>query len=617
MIGIAVSKNNLVLLIVIAAAAVSLSILSYQYSTFTANQIARMASEDIKTNARIETYELSRILVHSINPIISNLKAIANSPMVQTGDISDELVLMNALQNSTKDLTDGYFWLDKNGKLLGSSSLNETNGSDFGLDANFTEYFNAPRITHMEYFSSVIESADKIPRLYMSFPIINSSNGINNKNKTLSGSFNGVMVATINVYTIGRFLQNELSPEVVSKAGLMDKNGVILYATNPLLIGKNFLGNEFQSRVPLEVKDSYNNILRHALESKAGAEDIIFRSGNITTISYQPLFIEDKHLWTLFIGSPHNLASDVGLLIDQQKDFSTLMVVIIGAIAIGIAFLILSWNKRLESAVNARTVELKTANDSLSDSIKLLGAANKQLEVQDKMQREFINIAAHELRTPIMPIMAEAEFIKNKFENNNEVVEVEKEQIALIIRNAKRLEQLASDILDVSKIESQSLKLNKEKFNLNDVISNSVDDIRYHIAHEDGDNGKIQVFYRPNNIMLKADKGRITQVIINLLSNAVKFTEEGIISVTAEKKDSIVIISVKDTGSGIDPEIFPRLFSKFATKSDQAAKSDKGTGLGLFISKNIVEAHGGKIWAKNNINGKGAIFVFSLPAQDN
>jgi len=560
LIGIAVSKNNLVLLIVIAAAAVSLSILSYQYSTFTANQIARMASEDIKTNARIETYELSRILVHSINPIISNLKAIANSPMVQTGDISDELVLMNALQNSTKDLTDGYFWLDKNGKLLGSSSLNETNGSDFGLDANFTEYFNAPRITHMEYFSSVIESADKIPRLYMSFPIINSSNGINNKNKTLSGSFNGVMVATINVYTIGRFLQNELSPEVVSKAGLMDKNGVILYATNPLLIGKNFLGNEFQSRVPLEVKDSYNNILRHALESKAGAEDIIFRSGNITTISYQPLFIEDKHLWTLFIGSPHNLASDVGLLIDQQKDFSTLMVVIIGAIAIGIAFLILSWNKRLESAVNARTVELKTANDSLSDSIKLLGAANKQLEVQDKMQREFINIAAHELRTPIMPIMAEAEFIKNKFENNNEVVEVEKEQIALIIRNAKRLEQLASDILDVSKIESQSLKLNKEKFNLNDVISNSVDDIRYHIAHEDGDNGKIQVFYRPNNIMLKADKGRITQVIINLLSNAVKFTEEGIISVTAEKKDSIVIISVKDTGSGIDPEIFPRLF---------------------------------------------------------
>ena len=576
-----------------------------------------MASEDIKTNARIEAYELSRILVHSVNPIISNLKAIANSPMVRTGDISDELVLMNALQNSTKDLTDGYFWLDKNGKLLGSSSLNETNGSDFGLDANFTEYFNAPRITHMEYFSSVIESADKIPRLYVSFPILNSSNGINNKNKTLGESFDGVMVATINVYTIGRFLQNELSPEVVSKAGLMDRNGVILYATNPLLIGKNFLGNEFQSRVPLEVKDSYNNILRHALESKAGAEDIIFRSGNITTISYQPLFIEDKHLWTLFIGSPHNLASDVGLLIDQQKDFSTLMVVIIGAIAIGIAFLILSWNKRLESAVNVRTMELKTANYSLSESIKLLGAANKQLEVQDKLQREFINIAAYELRTPIMPIMAEAEFIKNKFEKNIEVVEVEKEQVALIIRNAKRLEQLASDILDVSKIESQSLKLNKEKFNLNDIIANSVEDIRYHIAHEDGDNGKIQVFYRPNNIILTGDKGRITQVIINLLSNAVKFTEEGIISVTAEKKDSIIIISVKDAEYGIDPEIFPRLFSKFATKSDQAAKSDKGTGLGLFISKNIVEAHGGRIWAENNIDGKGAIFVFSLPAHDN
>ena len=516
-----------------------------------------------------------------------------------------------------KILTDGYFWLDKNGKLLASSSINESNGSNIGLDANFTEYFNAPRMTHREYFSSVIESADKVPRLYVSFPIIYDSVGIDNNNKTMGESFNGVMVATINVYTIGRFLQNELSPEVVSKAGLMDRNGVILYATNPLLIGKNFLGNEFQSRVPLEVKDSYNNILTHALEGKAGAEDIVFRSGNITTISYQPLLIENKHLWTLFIGSPHNLASDVGLLIDQQKDFSTLMVIIIGTIAIGIAFLILSWNKRLESAVNARTVELKTANDSLSESIKLLEQLMNSLKFKIKCKESLSISLAHELCTPIMPIMAEAEFIKNKFENKKEVVEVGKEQVALIIRNAKRLEQLASDILDVSKIESQSLKLNKEKFNLNDIISNSVEDIRYHIAHEDEDNGQIKVFYRPNDIILKADKGRITQVIINLLSNAVKFTEEGLISVTAEKKDNTVIISVKDTGSGVDPEIFPRLFSKFATKSDQVAKSDKGTGLGLFISKNIVEAHGGKIWANNNIDGKGAIFAFSLPAHDN
>ena len=102
------------------------------------------------------------------------------------------------------------------------------------------------------------------------------------------------------------------------------------------------------------------------------------------------------------------------------------------------------------------------------------------------------------------------------------------------------------------------------------------------------------------------DRSRLTQVISNLLNNAVKFTTEGTISIGTEKKDNQVIVSIKDTGSGIEHEILPRLFSKFS------AKSFEGTGLGLFISKNI-EAHGGRIWAENNADGKGATFSFSLP----
>jgi two-component system sensor histidine kinase VicK len=92
-----------------------------------------------------------------------------------------------------------------------------------------------------------------------------------------------------------------------------------------------------------------------------------------------------------------------------------------------------------------------------------------------------------------------------------------------------------------------------------------------------------------------------------LLSNAIKFTNEGDISIISEKKDSQVIFSIKDNGKGIDPTILPRLFSKFASKSFS------GTGLGLYISKNIIEAHGGKMWAQNKSDGKGAIFAFSLP----
>ena len=602
----ALSKNNIALLVIIASAGISLSILSYQYSTFTASEIAKAASQDVRLNTRIEVYDLSRILVRSIDSITTNLRVLANAPTIQSNESRISQVLFDTAQESTKDLTDGYYWLNREGKVTMWSNM--TQGTSFnykGIDLSSKEYFVMAKNTLSPYYSSVVESGDNIPRLYISFPIIDNQHKVDSIGAGTNETFKGVIVAGISVSTIGKFLQNELFPEIVTNVGLMDKNGIILYARNQPLIGKNYLGNEFQSLISPEIKDSYNSILGRSLEGKSGAEDITFHS-NTTTISYQPVLIDGKQLWTLFIGTPHILASDVGFLIDQQKNFSTLMVIIIGCIALGIAFLILSWNKRLEAAVNTRTTELKEANDSLTKSNKLLAAANEQLKVHDKMQKEFINIAAHELRTPIMPILGEAEYIEHQFDHKKKV-EVEDEQIALIIRNAKRLEHLASDILDVSKIESQSLRLNKEQFNLNHVLSDSIQDIRNRLATDNGYNNAVKVLYKPEDIIVEADKGRITQVISNLLNNAVKFTKEGVISVIAQRRDSQVVVSIKDSGQGIDSEISPRLFSKFATKSET------GTGLGLFISKSIVEAHNGKIWAVNNADGKGATFTFSIP----
>ena len=169
------------------------------------------------------------------------------------------------------------------------------------------------------------------------------------------------------------------------------------------------------------------------------------------------------------------------------------------------------------------------------------------------------------------------------------------------------MSRLTDDILDATKIESKSLELKKELFNLNDIIINAMDDI---ILGKDLVNSEnVQLLYEPQDILLEADKGRITQVISNLLSNAVKFTKKGTITIATkiDEGNNQIVISVKDTGHGIDPEILPKLFSKFA------AKSETGTGLGLFISKSIVEAHDGKIWAENNADGKGAKFSFSLP----
>jgi signal transduction histidine kinase len=600
------SKRNVALLFIIAATGISLSILSYQYSTFIAGEISNAASKDVKLNSRIEVYDLSRILVRSIDSITTNLRILANAPTVQSNQSEDAKILFSTAQASTNELTDGYYWFDQYGRAKIWSDMNHNISQRYkDVDIRSMEYFSIPKNTHLPYYSSVIESADNIPRLYISFPIISNELG-NGTSINKSRTFNGVIVAAIGVSNIGKFLQNELSPVVLSNVGLMDKNGIILYSRNQLLIGKNYLGNEFQSLITPEIKRSYNDIIKRSLEGRSGAEDITFY-GNTTTISYQPVIIDGKQLWTLFIGTPHILASDVNFLIDQQKNFSTLMVIIIGTIALGIAFLILSWNRRLEAAVNARTAELKEANNSLTKSNRLLAAANEQLKVHDKMQKEFINIAAHELRTPIMPILGEAEYIEHQFNDRKRKVVVENEQIALIIRNAKRLERLASDILDVSKIESQSLKLNKERFNLNNVLYDTIQDIRNRIADDNGLDGSVKVYYKPTDITVEADKGRITQVVSNLLNNAVKFTEEGVISVSAEKKVDQVIVSIMDTGQGIASEISPRLFSKFTTKSET------GTGLGLFISKSIVEAHGGKIWAQNNRDGKGATFSFSIP----
>jgi two-component system sensor histidine kinase VicK len=231
---------------------------------------------------------------------------------------------------------------------------------------------------------------------------------------------------------------------------------------------------------------------------------------------------------------------------------------------------------------------------------------NEELKSNEKMQREFINVAAHELRTPVQPILGMAELLELGFEGGRAKTEVSREEIDIILRNAKRLERLSSDVLETARIESQSLRLNKQFFSLREVISTCIKDAKNQIGDQD-----VAIRYDARDIVMFADKGRISEVVSNILDNAIKFTYKGNITVSTEVKDNDnnpeAIVLISDEGAGIDSEIMSRLFSKFATKSD------KGTGLGLYISKSIVEAHGGKIWAKNNEEGRGATFGFSLP----
>src|SRR6187200_1529757 len=229
----------------------------------------------------------------------------------------------------------------------------------------------------------------------------------------------------------------------------------------------------------------------------------------------------------------------------------------------------------------------------------------EQLRIHDKMQKEFIDIAAHELRTPIQPILGLTDILLSNNSRDTRSAAAQNELLDVIMRNAKRLQRLADDILDVTKIESESLNLKKEFFNLNDIITNTTHDIIANIVKKGQQGDLIKLVYQPRDIFIEADKTRIAQVVSNILSNAVKFTESkvnggegerGNIIINTEKvdDDGQTLVSIKDTGIGIDPGIMPRLFEKFASKSYQ------GTGLGLYICKSIIEAHGGKIWAENN-----------------
>jgi two-component system sensor histidine kinase VicK len=245
---------------------------------------------------------------------------------------------------------------------------------------------------------------------------------------------------------------------------------------------------------------------------------------------------------------------------------------------------------------------------SIFESLWKQNELYEQLKIHDKMQREFINVAAHELRTPIQPILGLADILRSKELDGGQ----EAEYLDVIIRNAKRLQRLTEDILDISRIESKSLGLKKESFNLSEMILNAIAESNTQVAKEHKDtNLKLEFIDSKEGIFVEADKDRINQVISNLLSNAIKFTDEGTVSVTAVPNTNEIVVSITDTGPGIDSEILPRLFTKFATKSKT------GTGLGLFISKSIIDAHGGKIWGKNNYpEGKGATFGFSLPLQN-
>jgi signal transduction histidine kinase len=570
------SRKNLMLVILVISLAASISAVSYQYSLYTSQQIEELAVQDIRSNSDIQVHDLANSFSNKMGDVVNTLQIISKTRLVLEGDVENAKPMFNQADDSSPEIIDFYMWLDSEGKLVWLSNINQTTYETFkGTDLSYRLYFTTPKDTNQLYYSSVIDSNDHVARLYVSYPILGEP----------SDQFRGLVAAGIRSDAIGDFLESQFSPKLQGEIVLLDNTGIIMYSEDPQYVGKNVFGIRFQSLLAssnVETLRAMNEGFTEALAGNSGMKDIIVNEEKATFV-YKPIILEEKQFGVLYMVTPHAYATDVAGLIDQQQNFSLMLIAITSAAAIGVILIILTWNKRLEQTVKTKTAELTMANE--------------QLKTHDKMQREFINIAAHELRTPIQPILGVAEMLEDEMGDK-------KEDIRMIARNARRLERLTRDLLDVAKIDGQSLKLSKEKFSISELISVLIQDYRKRFA--DGHDTVLE-YESKESIIVEADKERITQVISNLLDNALKFTKNGRIVITTKKEnDGKVAVSVQDTGTGMEPEIIPRLFTKFTSRSQS------GTGLGLFISKSIVEAHGGEIWGKNNEN-EGATFSFTIP----
>lgn len=584
-------------LIIIGAVAIGLSLLSYQYSILTSEKIALAATDDLKNNARIQAYDMSKSLENRLESIRSNLEIIANAPLVQRGEYVEARPLINAAEKSTDGFTDSYFWIDESGKLQWAGAFVDQEVYDqyYGADRTDRPYFTDPRDNHQPYFSPLRDSVDGIPRIYIAYPIVTT-------NQDSIGIFKGVVVASMNLKSLGNSITKQLPPDTQSAVSLMDRDGTILYTQNDALLGKNYFSEEvqnllFPTYLPREEQDSFNRIMRDSIAGNSGIGEYS-SSGVPMILAYNPVMFErgigsGQPAMSLHLSLPKAFATDIALLIEQQRNLSAIVPAVIGAVAVSIALIVIRWNSKLERTVKERTIKLEVANERLKD--------------HDRAQREFINIAAHELRTPIQPLIGIAEALEEQFRTDGkDEILVRKAEVEMITRNAKRLLNLSSDILEVSRIESKTMQLGKEAIDLTQKIKLILDDMHSVIPLDK----RVRLRFDSKSsktVMVDGDRERIFQVISNLLNNAIKFTDKGDVVVELEEKNGQAIVHVRDSGNGIAPEIYPKLFTKFATKSD------KGTGLGLYVAKNIVEAHGGNIWAENNNDGKGATFTFTLP----
>jgi len=518
--------------------------------------------------------------------ITSMLQEMSDSIYLQnamlSGDKINNLLDEKFRQLNTVSRVDSVLITDENGII---TTQNSWKGLEtfVNIDLSEREYMKVARKTLQPVYSDGFTGIDGIYRIAVTVPIISLEDG----------HYIGTIVANLPAV---EFFRNYGNVHDIDSQFLVsfDKKGYLLaVGASGELVGKNFFGNETQ--IFINHNPILNNLTRTLLMGKAGSATYDYGKGERLN-TQAPILVGSEPVYFLQVVTPTDrIYSNINSILFTEGTKMFLLLIGTTLSILVIVFILRKWYSILEDQVSKRTAELNESNYSLK-------VANESLKNKDEAQNQFINVAAHELRTPIQPILNAIYLM----ESSNLAPEKRSQYTDIIKRNTQKLSRLAEDILDVTKIESKTLKLVIEEFNLHDLILSVVEEFRNNVrlVHSD-----LSVDYKfiDKSVLVKGDKSRLSQLMFILLDNAGKFTKYGSILVTSQVKSNNVQVTVEDTGSGIDQEILPQLFKKFVTRSD------RGTGLGLFIAKNIVEAHGGIIWAENKPHQKGAIFMFTLP----
>lgn len=617
------------MIVILIIVAVALAVASYEYSTTVSASVVNLSFAQIHSSAQIESSSLGHIVQERLSGISQNLAILSNSHAVKTRNTTDATPLFTAAQNTTGFLTSGYFWLDQNGRLVlftnGTNTRVDPPGA--GIDLSQRSYFLAPKDNGTTFFSNATASITNtsVDYIFISDPVykIQSINGIQSK------LFAGVVVALIDLRTLGDSLRSDLSSNLQSAVGLLDFKGVILYSGNQSNIGESVFSSTIQNSIPASLKQEFDALLNQSLQGNAGLQDISYQ-GVTGTIAYEPIFVNATtssgslvpvQFGVLYVTAVDTLGTGANALIGQDRFVSLVIILGIAAVFGGFILTSLRWNRQLDEAVRQKTSDLLIAN--------------QELDTKSKAERDLMNITAHEIRTPTQSILANTEILRKTIRPalglpSRELSTVEESLDSLAIelapeemvelvdssyRNAQRLQRLTQNILEVARIDNKTSHLETEKFDLIELVRQSVRDQQGPLNQNSGSRKNLtEIIFEPKqmSLIVNADRTKISEVMTNLLDNAIRFSNEngGNVEITTGKVDGFAQVKVRDEGGGIDQEILPKLFTKFATKT--------GTGLGLYISKAFVEAHGGEIKAENMScapDGKkpGAIFTFTLP----